>query len=90
MALIDSAVDGLFGAVATGMFGGLALWWSRRRGTAQLEDAWKKQADELADRLAAQFQAEINWLRKQLGTCQGECARLNKIITRRHTGGTGD
>ncbi len=93
MSLINSAADGLLGSVTTGVFGAVALLWSRHNRRGQLEDAWKKQADELDERLTAQNKAERDWLRGELKKRDAqmtakdlEIGRLNRIITRERGG----
>ena len=75
MALIDSAVDGLFGAIVSGTFAAGIFWWTNRGRRSQLDDAWRKQADELDERLSKQYRGEIAYLRKQLDDCQAENRR---------------
>lgn len=90
MAWIDSAVDGLFGAIATG---GLALggsWWVRRSRRPQYEDAWKAQSDELLATSRHQFEGEIRWLRQDNARKEAEIRRLNIELNRQRRGGADD
>lgn len=87
MALVNSAVDGLFGAVVSGG-AALGLWWFGRKRGPQLDDAWRKQADELDERLSKQYLGEISYLRRALTLCQAETKRLNQLLNKKR--GDGD
>lgn len=76
MAVIDSAVDGLAAAVISGLTALVSIGWTRRSRRNQLEDAWKKQADELAERLSRQYEGQIGYLR-------GEIDRRDAVIARK-------
>lgn len=87
MALIDSAVDGLFGAIVSGGVAFGIFWWTGKGRKHQLEDAWRRQADELDERLSKQYEGQISWLRKQLDACQIEGRRLNDALNKRRRDG---
>lgn len=86
VALIDNAINGLFGALITGGVAVLVAWYTRRSREARQDAAWQKRADELSELIAKQFSSEIAWLRRQLRGCQDENRRLNKILNRQQRG----
>lgn len=90
MAWIDSAVDGLFGAVVAGGFATGGSWWIRRSRRSQYEDAYKERTDELTERLTRQFQGEIRWLRQDNARKEAEIRRLNVELNRQRRGGAHD
>ena len=90
VALIDNAIDGLIGSLITGGVVLVVMWYTRHTRESRQEEAWQKRADELSDLIAKQFSNEIAYLRRQLARCQDECKRLNRIINRQISRGSGD
>jgi hypothetical protein len=80
VSLLESAANGLLGAAFTGLVGFVAIKRSDRKKEARLELAWESQANELDERVTAQFKSEIEYLRTQLGECQSETRRLQRLI----------
>ena len=87
MALIDSAVNGLAGALVAGGVSVVLFWLTGRGRRARLEEAWRSQAAELDRRLSTQYQGQIDWLREQLKNCNAETRRLNNQLARERGGG---
>lgn len=81
MALIDNIIDGVAAAVVSGGLAVLATWLGNRGRHRRLDEAWHRQADELDERLRTQYDAEIRYLRRELGACQRETQRLNGLLT---------
>lgn len=75
MSVLANAADGMFGAViAAGVSSGI-FWRQSRSRRAPLQDAWRRQANELDKRLAAQYQAQITYLQAELRDCQNRPTR---------------
>ena len=82
--LVYSAIDGVVGVLISSSVYAVTHWRSTRNRERRTQDAWHAQANELDERLTAQFQARIDYLETRLDKCQSECQRLNKLLTRGH------
>jgi hypothetical protein len=90
VSLLANAADGLMGAVVAGAVSVAIFWRQSRASRGPLRDAWRDQANELADRLAAQYQAEIRYLRTQLTASRAETSRVQKLLAREQRRGPDD
>ena len=87
---LPSAANGLYAAVATGLFGLATSVWLRRREKPARRDAWQQQAATLRKRLddehnarIADKDAELARRHAEIAGLHAEIRRLNKILNRR-------
>lgn len=94
MSLLDSATQGLIGALVTAL-GAYGLHRRSRPRAAQADEAWKRQVDDLQRRLEnehdesdRQQQEQIRYLRRELGRANAEITRLQRLLGRTQQGGS--